>query len=84
MPSLVYADDATVVPVTRSRLFCVEVNGILNIETEKESEGKWIAEVMEVSGAMAYGAYGATRNDAIQNALAIARAERQRTGEEKP
>jgi predicted RNase H-like HicB family nuclease len=40
-----------------------------NIETELESDGRWIAEVLEVPGAMAY---GATRNEAIQRAESLA------------
>jgi len=28
---------------------------VLSIETEQETDGRWIAEVMELPGAMAYG-----------------------------
>ena len=28
----------------------------LSIETEREDDGRWIAEIVEISGAMAYGA----------------------------
>ena len=39
------------------------------IETEQETDGRWIAEVMELPGAMAY---GATTQDAIAKAQALA------------
>ena len=41
----------------------------LTIETEREIDGRWIAEVMEIPGAMAY---GATRKDAVAKAQALA------------
>jgi predicted RNase H-like HicB family nuclease len=41
----------------------------LHVETEQESDGRWIAEVVEVAGAMAY---GESRHDAIAKAEAIA------------
>ncbi len=41
----------------------------LRVETEQENDGRWIAEVVEVSGAMAY---GNSRHDAIAKAEAIA------------
>jgi predicted RNase H-like HicB family nuclease len=40
-----------------------------NIETEMDSDGRWIAEVIEVPGALAY---GLTREEAFQRALALA------------
>ena len=40
-------------------------------EVEREEDGRWIAEVLELSGAMAY---GTTREDAIARAKALARA----------
>ncbi len=40
-----------------------------NIETELEEDGRWIAEVIEVPGAMAY---GASRDEAIQRAESLA------------
>lgn len=40
-----------------------------NIETELEEDGRWIAEVIEVPGAMAY---GASREEAIQRAESLA------------
>ena len=41
----------------------------LTIETEREIDGRWIAEVMEIPGAMAY---GETRKDAVAKAQALA------------
>ena len=41
----------------------------LTIETERELDGRWIAEVMEIPGAMAY---GETRKDAMAKAQALA------------
>ena len=41
----------------------------LTIETEREIDGRWIAEVMEIPGAMAY---GETREDAAAKARALA------------
>ena len=41
----------------------------LTIETERETDGRWIAEVMEIPGAMAY---GETRKDAVAKARALA------------
>ena len=39
------------------------------IETELEEDGRWIAEVLEISGAMKY---GSTRDEAIAHAEALA------------
>ena len=39
------------------------------VETEREDDGRWIAEVAELPGAMAY---GSTRADAIARAEALA------------
>ncbi len=39
------------------------------IETEQESDGRWLAEVMEIPGVLKY---GATREDAIRQAEALA------------
>ncbi len=39
------------------------------IETEQEEDGRWIAEVLEIPGAMVY---GATTHDAIAKAQALA------------
>ena len=41
----------------------------LTIETEREIDGRWIAEAMEIPGAMAY---GETREDAAAKARALA------------
>lgn len=40
-----------------------------NIEIEREDDGRWIAEVVEIAGAMAY---GSTREQAAAKAQAIA------------
>lgn len=40
-----------------------------NIETEREDDGRWIAEVVEIAGAMAY---GSTREQAVAKAQSIA------------
>ncbi len=51
------------------------------IETEQEADSRWIAEVMEIPGVMKY---GATREDAIRQAEALAlrvMAERIESGE---
>ena len=56
----------------------------MTIETAREADGRWLAEVMEISGALAY---GATREAAIANAQALALrvlAERLEHGEEVP
>jgi len=39
------------------------------VETEQETDGRWIAEVMEIPGAMKY---GASRQEAIAHAEALA------------
>ena len=54
------------------------------IETEREDDGRWIAEVMEIPGAMVY---GSTTKDAIAKAQALALrvlAERLEHGEATP
>ena len=56
----------------------------MTIETEREADGRWLAEVLEISGALAY---GATREAAIANAQALALrvlAERLEQGEDVP
>ncbi len=56
----------------------------MTIETEREDDGRWLAEVLEISGALAY---GATRGVAIAHAQALALrviAERLENGEEVP
>ena len=54
------------------------------VETERETDGRWLAEVLEIDGALAY---GATREAAIANAQALALrvlAERLEQGEDVP
>ncbi|MBI3463248.1 MAG: type II toxin-antitoxin system HicB family antitoxin [Planctomycetes bacterium] len=41
----------------------------LTIETEQEDDGRWLGEVLEVPGAMAY---GKTREEAVARAQALA------------
>ena len=56
----------------------------MTIETEREADGRWLAEVLEIAGALTY---GATREQAISNAQALAlraMAERLEHGEEVP
>ncbi|MCU0839661.1 MAG: type II toxin-antitoxin system HicB family antitoxin [Rhodospirillales bacterium] len=42
---------------------------MLNLETEQEDDGRWIAEVRDLPGVLAY---GATRSEAIVRAEALA------------
>jgi predicted RNase H-like HicB family nuclease len=42
---------------------------LLNLETEQEADGRWIAEVRDLPGVLAY---GATRCEAITRAEALA------------
>ncbi len=42
---------------------------VYKVETEVEDDGRWIAEVMELPGVMAY---GATENEAVASAQALA------------
>lgn len=54
------------------------------VETEKETDGRWIAEIPQIPGAMAY---GNTREEAIARAEALALrvlAERIEQGETSP
>ena len=56
----------------------------LTLETEQESDGRWLAEVPEIPGALAY---GATRDAAMAKAEALALrvlAERLEHGEAAP
>ena len=56
----------------------------MTIETERETDGRWLAEVLEVPGALAY---GATQAQAIARAKALALrglAERLEHGEDVP
>ena len=57
---------------------------IYRIEVEREEDGRWIAEVLELPGAMVY---GPTRDEAIARAKALAlraMAERLEHGEAGP
>ena len=57
---------------------------VLNVETEQEEDGRWIAEVPQIPGALAY---GSTRQEAIARAEALALrvlAERLEQGESSP
>ena len=47
----------------------MSTKSIFTIETEKEVDGRWIADVIEIPGAMAY---GRTQEQAIAKAQAIA------------
>ena len=42
---------------------------VYKVETEVEDDGRWIAEVMDLPGVMAY---GATENEAVASAQALA------------
>jgi len=42
---------------------------VLSIETEQETDGRWIAEVIELPGTLAY---GPTRDEAIAHVQALA------------
>jgi predicted RNase H-like HicB family nuclease len=42
---------------------------LLNVETEREEDGRWIAEVIALPGVMTY---GATRAEAVAKAEALA------------
>ena len=56
----------------------------MRIEIEKEDDGRWIAEIPELPGVMAY---GSSRNEAISKAEALALrvlADRLEHGEEIP
>jgi predicted RNase H-like HicB family nuclease len=54
------------------------------VETEQEGDGRWIAEIPQIPGAMAY---GATRNEAVARVQALGLrvlAERIEQGESSP
>jgi predicted RNase H-like HicB family nuclease len=56
----------------------------LSIECEREADGRWIAEIVQIPGAMAY---GTTREEAMARAEIVALravADRIEHGEEKP
>jgi len=42
---------------------------VYKVETELEADGRWIAEIVDVPGVMAY---GATENEAVASAQALA------------
>ena len=42
---------------------------IFTIETEQESDGRWLADMMELPGVVAY---GSTRHEAVAHAQALA------------
>lgn len=42
---------------------------VYKVETEREDDGRWIAEVLDLPGVMAY---GATENEAVASAQALA------------
>ena len=49
---------------------CVKSQDLrFNIETERETDGRWIAEIADIPGALAY---GRTENQAKANAYALA------------
>ncbi|MGD9636444.1 MAG: type II toxin-antitoxin system HicB family antitoxin [Pirellulales bacterium] len=57
---------------------------MLQVEVEREEDGRWIAEVVELPGVMAY---GVTREEAIERAKALSlrvMADRLEHGEEIP
>ena len=57
---------------------------MLQVEIEREDDGRWIAEVVELPGVLAY---GATREEAIERAKALSlrvMADRLEHGEEIP
>ena len=47
----------------------IELGVTFSIETERETDGRWIAEVVEIPGAMVY---GSTQEEAIQRVQALA------------
>lgn len=58
--------------------------GMYQVETEQEVDGRWIAEVAELPGVLAY---GATREEAVRKAQALSLhvlAERLENGEPLP
>jgi predicted RNase H-like HicB family nuclease len=56
-------------PPRSSSVLVAEEPGMLTIEVEKESDGRWIGEVTALPGAMAY---GTTEAEARQKAAAFA------------
>lgn len=74
-PSSVYSFAFGLSPVDHGNSTrTIKLEGVMadkwTIEIEREMDGRWIAEIPSVPGAIAY---GETVHDAIQNALAIAK-----------
>jgi predicted RNase H-like HicB family nuclease len=53
----------------RRQIITIRRLSAMNIELEREEDGRWIAEVIDLPGAMAY---GATREEAIARVKALA------------
>ena len=68
-----------------SRAVCAIISVVtFTVETEQESDGRWIAEIAQIPGAMAY---GATRDEAVARVQALGLrvlAERIEHGETSP
>ena len=81
-----FAELTVVAPSTRAQAgnSCYVVRMHLRIETEREDDGRWLAEVPELPGVLAY---GATAEEASARAEILALrvlAERLEHGESKP
>lgn len=59
------ARDSGIAPLVWATLLAM----IFRIEVEKEEDGRWIAEVLELAGALAY---GPTKDEAVARAKALA------------
>ena len=56
--------------IARSAAVCGRITNVkLSIELDREDDGRWIAEALELPGVMAY---GATREEAISNTERLA------------
>lgn len=55
----------------RSRCYSIHMKALkhMKIETEREADGRWLAELPDLPGAMAY---GDTRENAVANVQALA------------
>jgi predicted RNase H-like HicB family nuclease len=74
----------SVYPLSEENTGMSAIPTTFRIEVDREQDGRWLAEVMEVNGAMAY---GSTRDEAVRKAEAIALrilAERLEHGEPAP
>ena len=72
------------VPGRRLYLTPTQPNPAMTIETEREDDGRWVAEVVEIPGVLSY---GASREDAAARAKALALraiADRLEHGEDVP